>query len=105
MRCCLVSSTIILLLPKDFDRDINPSHHRRIALLLVLVEFIGAYWLYLHLGASVSINGEAAAKVAAGLKGFSAMIMTILFQLAVSIIAIPIGYRGKYRLQRNLPMF
>ncbi len=33
------------------------------------------------------------------------MIFTILFQLAVSIIAIPIGYWDKYRLQRNLPMF
>lgn len=101
----LVSSMIILLLPKDFDRDISPSRHRRIALLFVFVEFMGAYWLYLHLGGGVSISGEGAAKVAAGLKGFGAMIFTILFQLAVSIIAIPIGYWGKYRLKLNLPMF
>ncbi len=61
--------------------------------------------LYLHIVGDVSINCESAARVVAGLKGFGAMIFTILFQLAVSIIAIPIGYWGKYRLKLNLPMF
>ncbi len=51
----LTSSIIILLLPKDFDRDINPSRHRRIALLLVFIEFMGAptalftsWWRYIY---------------------------------------------------------